>query len=1012
MDDGLRENDPSRAVLESGRSGVTPGFLGGSGGGDRPAGLRDDKKKGMREKVGGAQNELKSNEDGASKNNINDDGFYRPGDGIDNTRGEEEKARGFYSNDGKNKNSAESNKKKKGLLKKSTPLTFAGIIIAIVGFGMISFGNLSSQIIAWKENITSMFGQNSAIIGLRANYRMKKLLSGRGSKTKMTPELSNKLKAQGINYVEVTDADGNELRMLVFEDPDGRVIPIVGDDGDVSRANKFVGTEVDVDGKKIKITDSGTTLASARKTNKNFKMNYDTATISFTGKIAGWFDDMADLMLKRVVGDNARNQTDIDEPTQEKVDEMMMKNKSEGIEDSEISATKEDTDEDGNTVQRPAEGSDELPNGKTYAEVEAESGKVSTDNPKADAISKGLSAKAQKVAMLSSSLSCAVLRGIGAISMAIGAVQTMNVISHASKMLEIADKTKYGDGDETTNLALNNVNKSVKTKLYDLDGKEVEVEGAITESDGFNAPFATENIIDEDDPSSLIVNREYATKSAIRSISGGGGAFAEIASAVAGFGGGIMAFKICNGVQAVAGLVDGITDIASIFTFGVAKGVKEIIKGAVSGARLAGAMVLITSVIAVVTPTIANWFSSKLPEIFLGLPGGSSLQSGAANIFGSNLQMSSGRYANKENAIEVFALTNEAEKEWAEYERTTKSPFDITSEYTFLGSLYSSFLPIMNKSSGGTIMSTVSSIASLTGDSAIALVNPSVSAANEVGHYAISIASDSNCGYLKSVGVAGDFACNKYAGAYVNALTTEDPDAVAQRMQSYGSFDGEDAHGNPKVKSDSDYAKYIVACVTSDTQPGTMNAAVEGYIQKATTSDNAAVNGLLNFGANFVPFEGFVDAIDAAEQERNFKWNSGLACTGNTGDAAFDKMMEDFSTYNIDQRVGNDMGLLASNSTVAFLEEYYEENPLDRSFEGQIARISGMTKEEVSDTLALIEYYNYIANYDPSDRYAFGEPRVEIEKNLMFDNENTLAEDAILLNEILFADVRNRTFAV
>ena len=96
----------------------------------------------------------------------------------------------------------------------------------------------------------------------------------------------------------------------------------------------------------------------------------------------------------------------------------------------------------------------------------------------------------------------------------------------------------------------------------------------------------------------------------------------------------------------------------------------------------------------------------------------------------------------------------------------------------------------------------------------------------------------------------------------------------------------------------------------------------------------------------------------------------------------------------------------------AYLEKYDSTHPIDNSFEGQIARISGMDKEEVLDTLALIEYYTFVANYNPTERFTFGAPAVEMQDELKFDNENTLAGDATLLNAISFADIRNRTFAV
>ena len=163
---------------------------------------------------------------------------------------------------------------------------------------------------------------------------------------------------------------------------------------------------------------------------------------------------------------------------------------------------------------------------------------------------------------------------------------------------------------------------------------------------------------------------------------------------------------------------------------------------------------------------------------------------------------------------------------------------------------------------------------------------------------------------------------------------------------------------------------------------------------------------------NFIPFEGLLDVAQAVESESNVNWNTGFACTGNTDDANLNNKVKYFSMYNLDQRVLSDMGILESNSTLAFLDDYYKEFPLDNSFEGQIARVSGMTKEEVSDTLALIDYYKYVAEYDPTERYAFGESQVKLDGRPMFDNENVLANDGIMLNVIVFADVRNRSFAV
>lgn len=1016
MVDGLRENDPYNNMPGAD---ITPDF---------------DEKTRREAKAEQAKNELDDAEKSATEQN-EEGGLYKNGNGntesakgnVENARKSEEDAKGFYSGSkGKKKLGFKSFLKKKG-----GPIGIIFAVLAIFGVGVTSFTSVSTEIIAWKENSDVLFGQNSAVMARRSNNIVLRMLNrNRKSGTNTIFDLDLKPKAKIVNKLQenniyvhefaTSDIDGNvdsQFRVLLYEDANGRVIPIVPLSDDVSYANRFIGQTIDIygDGQKVlTVTDSSITLTDAMKTNEGFRTGYDTATLTLTGKIAGWFDDMADSMLTRIIGPDARNQTEMDDPDKEKVDDLMLKNKSEGVEDSDMEAKNKDVEEEG---RKMSEMEFDDANGRkvTYNDVEAESDRIKTDNPSPDSVGKSLSARAQKVAMLSTTIGCAFLRGIGAINTAIGAVQTMNVISYASKYLEIADKIKAGDADEVANLALNNLNTPVKTdNLYDVDGNSVDsVYGTTTASAGFNAPFSTSNIIDENDPSALLVNREFATKNSLRQMSGGG-KFADVAAEIAQAGGGMAAFAACTAAQGVAGAVDLVGDISAVFTCGITAGIKEIVMGAIKGAALAGAMILITSVLSAITPTIAQWFTGKLSHAFLGIPGGYSLQSGTQNIYNSNLQMSTGRYASKENAIEVFGLTKEEEKEWAYYERATRSPFDVTSQYTFLGSIYNSMLPIVNRSSGGTIVSTVSSLADLTGTSALALVSPSVSAANEVDNFTLSLASDDNCSSLKSVGVAGDFACNKYAGAYVEELTSLDPETIYERMPSE-SFSGIDSYGNPIVNEDSEYARWIVACPTNDVQPGNMSGAVASFVQKglnAVTSGNIAATGLINFGSNFIPFEGAIDIAEAVQEEINLKWNSGYACTGNTNDPELNERVKTYSMYNLDQRVLYDMGITESNSTMAFLEKYYEENPLDNSFEGQIARISGMDKEEVLDTLALIEYYDFVANYNPSGRYAFGAPAVEEDNELKFDNENTMASDAILLNVISFADIRNRTFAV
>ena len=45
------------------------------------------------------------------------------------------------------------------------------------------------------------------------------------------------------------------------------------------------------------------------------------------------------------------------------------------------------------------------------------------------------------------------------------------------------------------------------------------------------------------------------------------------------------------------------------------------------------------------------------------------------------------------------------------------------------------------------------------------------------------------------------------------------------------------------------------------------------------------------------------------------------------------------------------MGLIEKSSVTAYLEEYYEKHPLDNSYEGILARRSGLTKDVIQSAI-------------------------------------------------------------
>ena len=112
-----------------------------------------------------------------------------------------------------------------------------------------------------------------------------------------------------------------------------------------------------------------------------------------------------------------------------------------------------------------------------------------------------------------------------------------------------------------------------------------------------------------------------------------------------------------------------------------------------------------------------------------------------------------------------------------------------------------------------------------------------------------------------------------------------------------------------------------------------------------------------------------------------------------------------------DRRLLENMGLVEKSSVTAFLEDYYEKHPLDNSFEGVLARKTGLTKENVIATVDTINYLTFIADYNPDGFYPLNyqtpeEDEVHIEDKGYVDYENYISQ-----SEIINIDTK-RTYSV
>ena len=191
---------------------------------------------------------------------------------------------------------------------------------------------------------------------------------------------------------------------------------------------------------------------------------------------------------------------------------------------------------------------------------------------------------------------------------------------------------------------------------------------------------------------------------------------------------------------------------------------------------------------------------------------------------------------------------------------------------------------------------------------------------------------------------------------------------------------------------------------------------IAGAITSGTSTGNMVGDSIV--GA--VPVVGdFIGVLEEANTLDNYGYISGEACVvGNDGDGINVPDWEETKQYQRlveDQRLAENMGLTEKSAVTAFLDKYYEEHPLDNSYEGILARRSGLTKENV---IALLDYADqivFMANYNPTNYYPL--PADSIMKKtteeikISAKNKSNNSRIAILPN-IYMTEYRIRNYAI
>ena len=839
-------------------------------------------------------------------------------------------------------NSASNSKHPLSFLLNTGPIIF--ILLLLLGGGAIFFSGQSLL----APHLSSLYTQATDVQFTSYSLRNQRLFSymldgGNQIKqtiftkkfTTFTPYMKSRLNANGIEVGKI-DADGN------FTTKD-----LLAGESRVLRYN----------GEIITAKDFQTKYAN----DANFREAYYKAK---RGRVAGFFDEASDFFYRkfgitrnifndyRVTGNNANDTEAFRDTVSERV---------RGTE-ANINTAYRETDED-NTTKTVENGSD----------VNSSTIEGDTAEAKARALATNIASKISA----SGDIACAALRVANLLSVTVMVNQIFQATNYFLGLSENISKMMAGEGDTSAiNATLNFLNTPTTNEVQyvDEDGIHTEtVTGTPLESSG--AQLVLGGII----PTQYEMNA-YSINNIANTAT----------QAVIIYGGKNV---VCSGAQAASAIIS--LAASSVPGGTLAKFIVGMLTETIGGIAITGA---VAAVINAVIPTIAKSLYTDLFEAQTGIPAGELYTLGAATANFSLAQNASAYMPASEEALEAQNQeTSLVIAQEAEIDRLNRSPFDATSPNTFLGSIFSSLLPIISSTSTIGGFSSILSVA----NNSINQIMPSASALDKN--------TTSYTSYYQECENLPGTVCDAYNyNIPVTDLSTiniapDDPtyeSVIMNNLEDDGST----------IKPDSELAKFITFCANRESPWGVTDANILSALQ---TDFGIILNNL--------PFlNNVVDLINATEDTANLAWATGENCINSSENPRWDNEFKYYQRYIEDIRILDGMGAYEdeTNPVLAYQENYYENHPIDTSYEGTLARLTGATKDDIAFMLEFVDYYNFLANYDPStrDTFAFNVIDHSDQSSIQtliaeFSQPDTTPSPVIIYSSTIYNDTRNRSFA-
>ncbi len=941
-----------------------------------------------------------------------------------------------------------------GNLKKAGP-----VMAIIVLLGMAAFSSFTGQMampFSFMTQIRENFDSISASQSIRSktflkfqtgkqkNIKCIKAHYFRADEFKPSKRLTNRLSKQGITFEE--DSDGvRVMRYKKNADDPGRII--VADDSQAT-------------GDKL-------SFRQLYDSDPDFRHSYDTGSSIWRTATSAWFDSSMKPFLEKI-GIKSRNafhdyksntddaETKFKETVSGNTDsgdggEMSGKITSTEIEDeNKTTKTSSGTTEETKRVRSSVESSSTI----STADVDTKTGDTSALRTKL----KTVAGSAVDGSTAIANFYCAASDAVGAITAVVAAYQTLQVIQLASTMLEGIQKAQTDDVTESPIHELSNsLTKKTENTYTEYGGvKEADdstdaeptfVEDESTkvevtrsrsamEANAVGALYSGEPV-DYNDPSVKSFNTNEMTANMWKAFDNPGvlGAITgKISSIASNMSVSATAFRNCTiaklaaaGVSLLKSAWDTATTIASciasITNFGascVASVFKELAEEAVKAALKS---IVISVVVSFVISHVTKVLIRTVVTDVAGEDLGNAIVDGANAYMGRNHQYSGGAVANKESLVSYYIERDKVLADEARYERESRSPFDVTSKYTFFGSLATQMIPLASKMTS--ITSGLEGVGAVINNAFSSLIPSSSAVSAGIRAQADSDRTAKLNPNLYDIGGVGDAFGNPYIITDTKTLGNHPADIVND-VDSFTAnvadddkknlldVSEEDGDNVPKIGEESNLAKYIKFCGQRQSPFGMGDQNVANSVDKVGSFGGTVGQGILN---GTPVFGDIADIMSNETKLENMGWISGKSCViGNEVTDTDDKSpgwdeTKKYQRFIEDQRLAEAEGIIEKSAVSEFLADYYEKNPIDYSYEGMLARYSGLTKENVIATLDMMDVMNFVANYKPADLYPYPQKNNQ-EEEIKLENEYDIQTvDMLAMKNIIYDTNRYRNFA-